>query len=108
MASPNGMIDPDDTLMLLIDHQSGLFNTVRDILVPDLRNYATALAKTATLLKIPVLTTASVSDGSNGPLIQKFISTRPMPNTSHEPVKSMRWIILPMWRRLKNQVASRW
>src|SRR5690606_4411940 len=31
MASTNGMIDPDDVVMLLIDHQSGLFNTVQDL-----------------------------------------------------------------------------
>lgn len=72
MASTNGMIDPEDVVMLLIDHQSGLFNTVKDLPVPDLRNYAIALAKTATLLGIPVLTTASVPDGPNGPLIPEI------------------------------------
>ena len=72
MAATNGMLDPDDTLMLLIDHQSGLFNTVRDISIPDLRSYVVALAKTASLLNIPVLTTASVPDGPNGPLIPEI------------------------------------
>jgi len=69
MAATNGMLDPEDSVMLLIDHQSGLFNTVRDVPIPDLRNYVIALAKTATLLNIPVITTASVPDGPNGPLI---------------------------------------
>jgi hypothetical protein len=32
MAATNGMIDTDDAVILLIDHQSGLFNTVRDVL----------------------------------------------------------------------------
>lgn len=77
MASTNGMIDPDDVLMLLIDHQSGLFNTVKDIPVADLRNNAIALAKTATLLNIPVLTTASVPDGPNGPLIPEIHESAP-------------------------------
>jgi nicotinamidase-related amidase len=72
MAATNGMLDPADSVMLLIDHQSGLFNTVRDVPVPDLRNYAIALAKTATLLNIPVITTASVPDGPNGPLIPEI------------------------------------
>ena len=72
MASTHGMIDPSDCLMLLIDHQSGLFNVVNDLEVIDLRNYATALAKAATLLNIPVLTTASVPDGPNGPLIPEI------------------------------------
>lgn len=30
-------IDPNNAVMLLIDHQSGLFNTVRDL---NVRNYA--------------------------------------------------------------------
>lgn len=72
MATENGLIDPNDALMLLIDHQSGLFNVVRDLPIPDLRNYVIALAKTATLLNIPVLTTASVPDGPNGPLIPEI------------------------------------
>ena len=41
------MLDPDDSIILLIDHQSGLFNTVRDVPVPDLRNYVIAIAKAA-------------------------------------------------------------
>ena len=69
------MIDPNDVVMLLIDHQSGLFNLVKDMPVSDLRNNVTALAKVATMLKIPVITTASVPEGPNGPVIpeiQKF------------------------------------
>ena len=72
MAAANGMLDPDDSIILLIDHQSGLFNTVRDVPVPDLRNYVIAIAKAATLLNIPVITTASVPDGPNGPLIPEI------------------------------------
>ncbi|VEF10827.1 putative hydrolase [Pseudomonas fluorescens] len=72
MTVPNGMLDPDDAVILLIDHQSGLFNTVRDVPIPDLRNYVIAIAKTATLLNIPVITTASVPDGPNGPLIPEI------------------------------------
>ncbi len=69
MAATNGMIDPDDTVLLLIDHQSGLFNVVKDLPINDLRNYVIALAKSASVLNIPVITTASVPDGPNGPLI---------------------------------------
>lgn len=71
------MINPEDTTMLLIDHQSGLFNLVKDIPVPDLRRNVTALAKVATLLKIPVITTASVPDGPNGPLIPEIHQAAP-------------------------------
>lgn len=68
----NVMINPNDTTMLLIDHQSGLFNLVKDIPEPDLRRNVSALAKAATLAKIPVITTASVPDGPNGPLIPEI------------------------------------
>lgn len=73
----NVMIDFNDCVMLLIDHQSGLFNLVKDIPVPDLRRNVIALAKAATLLKIPVITTASVPDGPNGPLIPEIHEVAP-------------------------------
>jgi nicotinamidase-related amidase len=63
------MIDVSDTAMLLIDHQSGLFQTVQDMPVTALRANVTTLAKIATLAKIPVVTSASVPQGPNGPLI---------------------------------------
>ncbi len=70
-------INPDETTMLLIDHQSGLFQLVKDMPVPDLRRNAIGLAKTAALLKIPVITSASVPDGPNGPLIPEIHQVAP-------------------------------
>lgn len=66
------VINPDDAVMLLIDHQSGLFQTIRDMPFTEIRANATTLAKVATLAKIPVITTASVPQGPNGPLIQEI------------------------------------
>jgi len=71
------MIDPKDAVMLLIDHQSGLFQLVRDIELPVLRSNVTALAKFARLAKIPTFTTASVPDGPNGPLIPEIHQYNP-------------------------------
>ncbi len=71
------MIDPNDAVMLLIDHQSGLFQLVRDIDLPTLRAHVTALAKVAHLAKIPTFTTASVPDGPNGPLIPEIHQHNP-------------------------------
>src|SRR5438445_13675894 len=71
------MIDPDDAVLLLIDHQSGLFQLVRDIDLPVLRSNVTALAKVARLAKIPTFTTASVPDGPNGPLIPEIQQHNP-------------------------------
>lgn len=71
------MIDPDDAVMLLIDHQSGLFQLVKDIELPVLRANVVALAKVARLAKVPTFTTASVPDGPNGPLIPEIHQENP-------------------------------
>jgi nicotinamidase-related amidase len=71
------MIDPRDAVLLLIDHQSGLFQLVKDIELPVLRANVTALAKMAHLAKIPTITTASVPDGPNGPLIPEIHQCNP-------------------------------
>jgi len=71
------LIDPDDTMLLLLDHQSGLFQTVKDIGVAELRANVTALAKLGALLKLPVITTASVPDGPNGPLMPELAEAAP-------------------------------
>jgi nicotinamidase-related amidase len=70
-------IDPDDAVMLLIDHQSGLFQTVRDMEEQELRRRATCLAKAAKLAGVPTFTTASVPDGANGPLIPDIQKANP-------------------------------
>ncbi|SHG13997.1 Nicotinamidase-related amidase [Microbulbifer donghaiensis] len=71
------VIDPDDAAMLLIDHQSGLFQTVQDMPMTTLRAHAAVLAKIASLAKIPVITTASVPQGPNGPLIPEIHDNAP-------------------------------
>ena len=70
-------IDPANAAMLLIDHQSGLFQTVGDMPMPELRARAAALARMATLAKLPVITTASVPQGPNGPLIPEIHQNAP-------------------------------
>jgi nicotinamidase-related amidase len=66
------LIDTSDAVLLLLDHQSGLFQTVKDISVTELRNNTIMLAKLASLLKIPVITTASEPNGPNGPLMPEI------------------------------------
>jgi nicotinamidase-related amidase len=71
------LLDPTDTVFLLLDHQSGLFQNVKDISITQLRANVTALAKVATLHQIPVITTASVPDGPNGPLMPEIQEAAP-------------------------------
>jgi nicotinamidase-related amidase len=66
------LMDTSDVAILLLDHQAGLFQTVKDIGVTELRNNTIMLAKLATLLKIPVITTASEPNGPNGPLMPEI------------------------------------
>jgi nicotinamidase-related amidase len=66
------LIDTSDTVLLLLDHQTGLFQTVKDISVAELRSNTVMLAKLASLLKIPVITTASEPNGPNGPLMPEI------------------------------------
>ena len=71
------LMDPTDAAMLLLDHQSGLFQNVKDIPVTELRTNTTALAKVAALVNVPVITTASVPDGPNGPLMPEIHEAAP-------------------------------
>ncbi len=66
------LFDPADAAILLLDHQAGLFQTVKDISVTQLRTNTTMLAKLATLLDVPVITSASVPEGPNGPLMPEI------------------------------------
>jgi nicotinamidase-related amidase len=77
MTTNKWMIDANDAVLLLIDHQSGLFQLVRDIEYSTLRNNVTTLAKAAHIAKIPTITTASVPEGPNGPIIPEIHQSNP-------------------------------
>jgi nicotinamidase-related amidase len=71
------LFDPSDAVILLLDHQAGLFQTVKDISVQELRTNTIALAKLATLMDVPIFTSASVPEGPNGPLIPEIHQAAP-------------------------------
>ena len=71
------LLDTSDTVLLLLDHQAGLFQTVKDISVAELRANTAVLARLAALLKIPVITTASEPNGPNGPLMPEIYHFAP-------------------------------
>jgi nicotinamidase-related amidase len=71
------LLDPSDTLVLLLDHQTGLFQTVKDIGITELRANTTLLAKLATMHDIPVITSASEPNGPNGPLMPEIQQAAP-------------------------------
>lgn len=71
------LMDPSDSVILLLDHQSGLFQTVKDVPVADLRRNVEMIARLATLLNVPVITTASEPGGANGPLMPEIHAHAP-------------------------------
>ena len=73
----NVLIDPADTVILLLDHQAGLFQSVKDVPVAELRTNTVILAKLARLAKVPVITTASEPNGPNGPLMPEIKDAAP-------------------------------
>src|SRR5262245_62210375 len=71
-AASKVLLDPNDTVVLLLDHQTGLFQSVKDVPIAELRNNAVALANIAKLGKAPIIYTASEPNGPNGPLMDEL------------------------------------
>lgn len=66
------LFDPNDAVILLLDHQTGLFQTVKDVPVMELRNNTMALVNIAKQAKAPVIYTASEPNGPNGPIMEEL------------------------------------
>ena len=73
----DALIRLDDAAILLLDHQAGLFQVVKDIPVAQLRANTAMLAKLASIMKIPVIITASEPNGPNGPLMPEIQANAP-------------------------------
>ncbi|PVZ88039.1 isochorismatase [Serratia sp. S1B] len=71
------LLSRQNTVLLLVDHQIGLFTGVRDIPVADLKHNVVALAKAAKAMGIPVIITATMPDGLWGPTIPELTSALP-------------------------------
>src|SRR5215813_15304555 len=76
-STKKGVLDPRDSVLCLLDHQAGLFQTVKDIGIAELRANTTMLAKLANLLEIALFTSASVPQGPNGPLMPEIHEAAP-------------------------------
>ncbi|MER6615951.1 isochorismatase family protein [Streptomyces xantholiticus] len=67
----------DNTTLLLVDHQVGLFTGVRDITVQDLKHNVAGLAKAADLLGLPIVTTTTAASSMWGPLVPELTAALP-------------------------------
>jgi len=61
-------LSPENSVLLLIDHQAGLLPLVNDWSQSELKNNVLALAKVAKIFNLPVIITSSYEQGPNGPL----------------------------------------
>src|SRR5690349_9927275 len=62
----------DNTAVLLIDHQVGLFTGVRDIEVNELKHNVVALARAAQVLRLPIVAVTTARDSMWGPTIPEL------------------------------------
>jgi nicotinamidase-related amidase len=76
-AASEALLDPNDAVVLLLDHQTGLFQTVKDVPLRDLRANTVALAKIAEQARMPIIYTASEPGGTNGPIMEELKAAAP-------------------------------
>jgi nicotinamidase-related amidase len=69
-------LTPNNTTLLLIDHQVGLFTGVRDIPVGELKHNVVGLAKAAKVLGVPIIVTATSAE-MWGPIIPELTEALP-------------------------------
>ncbi|KAF6257125.1 isochorismatase family protein [Scenedesmus sp. NREL 46B-D3] len=76
-------ISANNSVLLLLDHQTGLFQLVKDDDVYSFKNNVLALAATAKLYGMPTILTTSLEQGPNGPLLPELRAM--LPNTTFIP-----------------------
>ncbi|KAJ6479554.1 Isochorismatase hydrolase [Mycena vitilis] len=70
-------IDKDDCMLLVVDHQIGLFQLVRDFEPEEFRNNILAHAALGNLYNLPTILTTSAETGPNGPLPKEILAMHP-------------------------------
>lgn len=76
-SAAQSLIDRDDAVFMMLDHQAGLMQIVEDIDQTQLRANVRAKAKVAEFFGVPVIASTSVPDGPNGPLIPEVTEYAP-------------------------------
>jgi len=74
---PDNRFTPENSAIVLVDHQSGLLLGVQDLDQDMVRRNAAALARTAMIFEMPVILTTSAEEGPNGPLIPQVTGELP-------------------------------
>ena len=67
----------DNTAVLLIDHQVGLFTGVRDINVNELKHNVVGLARAAQIIGLPIIAVTTARDSMWGPTFPELVEALP-------------------------------
>ncbi|KAF8509371.1 Isochorismatase hydrolase [Hysterangium stoloniferum] len=70
-------INKDDVMLLVVDHQVGLFQLVHDFGPDEFRNNILAHAAIGKVFNLPTILTTSAETGPNGPLPKEIIAMHP-------------------------------
>ncbi|CAK1852003.1 isochorismatase family protein [Vibrio crassostreae] len=68
---------PENSVMLLIDHQVGTMGWVGSANLEEIKNNTVALARAAHVTKMPLILTSSMEDQAQGPLFDELINAVP-------------------------------
>ncbi len=79
---------PENSALLLIDHQVGTMQLIKNIDVEQAKRMSLALAKTASILGIPTVLTSSQEDRLQGPLLPELKDILPGPSRSASSAKA--------------------
>ncbi|KIY65605.1 ycaC protein [Cylindrobasidium torrendii FP15055 ss-10] len=70
-------IDKDNAVLLVVDHQIGLYQMTRDFNSVEYRNNILAHAELGKIFNLPTILTSSTPQGPNGPLPQEIFDLHP-------------------------------
>ncbi|KAK1230073.1 hypothetical protein PQX77_006847 [Marasmius sp. AFHP31] len=73
----NARLNKNNSMLLVVDHQIGLFNVVRDATPEEFRNNMIAHAAIGKLVNLPTILTTSGQAGPNGPLPHEIPEMHP-------------------------------
>jgi nicotinamidase-related amidase len=90
-AFPNTRLTPEETALLLIDHQSGIMQIVHDFAPMEFRSNVMALAKLGKVYGLPTVLTSSYEDGPNGPLLPGLLAMHPDAPVIRRPGQISAW-----------------
>ena len=75
--TPYTPLTQDNAALVLVDHQVGLMTGVRDYSTGELKHNVVALAKAASILKLPIVVTTTARDSMWGPTFPELVEALP-------------------------------